>query len=414
MNCALLLAVATLILAASACTGGQLGATSNIAATVEGRTQTTQETDPPVSTTVEARVAETLTVPTADPAHTPISQGSHAVATTPTTTYEEQLADELFGCLTENPEYVEREFGEEISSLLEDPDSFRSTILRALRSNEVSPSGFEEVLVDCKTSSGLYPTATSPSIFGRHHQGRTLNISVVSIERAPELLYTTTDHLGVIRDWRLAPSAEGLELALVRLEVQNHTAVSAVVNIERSLVLLRDSTGESYFPFDIAASVRQDLRGSPSARIRIDEGQCFDPNRVVVDVGAELQWVNERQTAVVLQFDPEAGVPGETGLVKVPVGATFSHIMNEGIHPYECGTGESFRLAEVLVEEAGAGACVSPRSVVFLQGSFDLPKGHGIDGWMVFEMPPGTQIRDLRWRAGDSITIRLSARSAER
>ena len=107
-------------------------------------------------------------------------------------------------------------------------------------------------------------------------------------------------------------------------------------------------------------------------------------------------------------------MPGEIGLVKVPVGATFSHIMNEGIHPYECGAGESFRPAEVLVEEAGSGANVSPRSVVFLQGSFDLPKGHGIDGWMVFEMPPGTQIRDLRWRAGDSITIRLSARSAER
>ena len=324
------------------------------------------------------------------------------------------MADELFGCLTENPEYVKPEFREELSSLLEDPDSFRAIILQALRSNEVSTSGFEEVVVDCKTSSSLNRTAIPPSIFGRHHQGRTLNISVVSIERVPELLYTTTDHLGVIRDWRLAPSAEGLELVLVRLEVQNHTAVSAVVNIERSLVLLRDFTGESYFPLEIAASVRQDLRGSPSARIRIDEGQCFDPNRVVVDVGAELQWVNEGQTAAVLQFDPEAGVPGETGLVEIPAGATFSHIMNEGIHPYECGDGGSFQTAEVLVEEAGSGASVSPRSVVFLQGSFELPKGHGVDGWMVFEMPPGTQIRDLRWRASDSITIRLSARSAER
>ena len=292
-------------------------------------------------------------------------------------TYEEQLADELFGCLTENPEYVEREFGEEISFLLEDPDSFRATMLRALRSNEVSPSSFEEMLVDCKTSSGLYPTATPPSIFGRHHQGRTLNISVVSIERAPALLYTTTDHLGVIRDWRLAPSAEGLELALVRLEVQNHTAVSAVVNIERSLVLLRDSTGESYFPFDIAASVRQDLRGSPFARIRIDEGQCFDPNRVVVDVDAELQWVNEWQTAAVLQFDPEAGVPGETGLVEVPAGATFSHIMNEGIHPYECGDGGSFRTAEVLVEEAGGGASVSPGRSCFCRVRSTCPRGMG-------------------------------------
>ena len=183
MTSTLLLVFATLLFAAAACTGGQPGATSNIAATVEGRTQTTQETDPP-------------------------------------------------------------------------SDSFRATILRALRLAQRWKLELPRLL-PCR-------------------------------------------QLGMIRDWRLAPSAEGLELALVRLDVQNHTAVSAVVNIERSLVLLRDSTGESYFPFDIAASVRQDLRGSPSARIRIDEGQCFDPNRVVVDVGAELQWVNEGQTAVVL------------------------------------------------------------------------------------------------------------------
>ena len=85
--------------------------------------------------------------------------------------------------------------------------------------------------------------------------------------------------------------------------------------------------------------MRQDLRGSPSARIRINEGQCFDPNRVVVDVGAEL--LNEGQMAAVLQFEPEAGVPGEAGLVEVPAGATFSQALNEGIHPYECGDGES-------------------------------------------------------------------------
>ena len=249
-------------------------------------------------------------------------------------------------------------------------------------------------------------TETS-SVFGRHHQGRTLNISVVEIDRVPELQYATIDPEEVIRDWRVVPSAEGLELVLVRLQVQNHTAVSAVVNIERSLVLLRDFTGESYFPLEISESARQDLRDFPSARIRIDKGQCFDPIRMVVHPGTELQWVNEGQEAAFLQFEPEAGAPGEAGLVEVSAGATFSQTLNEGIHLYECGDGESFRAAEVLVEKAGGGASVRPRSVLFLQGSFDLPKGHGVDGWMVFEIPPGTQIRDLRWRASDSITIRF-------
>ena len=47
------------------------------------------------------------------------------------------------------------------------------------------------------------------------------------------------------------------------------------------------------------------------------------------------------------------------------------------------------------------------RSVQFLEGSFELLRGHGLDGYMVFEVPAGTEFRDLRWRAGDSVTIRF-------
>ena len=202
-------------------------------------------------------------MPTADPAlHTNI-QGSHAVATTPTTTYEEQLATELFGCLTENPEYVEREFGEEISSLLEDPDSFRATILRAppvQRSKPIRIRGSARGLQDLirsiphgDPSLYLWPSPSRPDPQHQRRLHRTGARAPLHHHRPP----------GRDPDWRLVPSAEGLELALVRLEVQNHTAVSAVVNIEGSLVLLRDSTGESYFPFDIAASVRQDPAGQP-------------------------------------------------------------------------------------------------------------------------------------------------------
>jgi hypothetical protein len=30
-----------------------------------------------------------------------------------------------------------------------------------------------------------------------------------------------------------------------------------------------------------------------------------------------------------------------------------------------------------------------------------------LDGWMVFDIPEGTKIKNLRWRAGDSITVRF-------
>ncbi len=58
-----------------------------------------------------------------------------------------------------------------------------------------------------------------------------------------------------------------------------------------------------------------------------------------------------------------------------------------------------------MVEAEGGQAPVAERSVVFIDGSFDLKKDMGIDGWIVFEAPKGTKFRDFRWRAGDSITI---------
>ena len=37
--------------------------------------------------------------------------------------------------------------------------------------------------------------------------------------------------------------------------------------------------------------------------------------------------------------------------------------------------------------------------------AFELEKGHGIDGWMVFEAPKDTKFRAVRWRAGDTLSI---------
>ncbi len=55
-----------------------------------------------------------------------------------------------------------------------------------------------------------------------------------------------------------------------------------------------------------------------------------------------------------------------------------------------------------------------PRDLCFLwnplledgsRRAFDLSNGSGIDGWMIFEAPQDAEIRELRWRAGDGITI---------
>ena len=48
-----------------------------------------------------------------------------------------------------------------------------------------------------------------------------------------------------------------------------------------------------------------------------------------------------------------------------------------------------------------------PANKGFIRGPIELQKGMGIEGLMVFEAPKGTQFRQFKWRAGDSLTIPL-------
>lgn len=153
-------------------------------------------------------------------------------------------------------------------------------------------------------------SGTSPSL-GRYHRGRTLDVNVVSLERVPELRYSTIDPTNVIRHYRLTPKDDGAELILVRLKVENHTATSAIVNVDEQAAELRDFFTGKYFPIDVAKRVKE---------------------------------------------VPEP--PGKQG-----------------------------------------------RSLVFITGPFELRMDTGVDGWMVFETPKGTKFRELRWLAGDTVSI---------
>ena len=57
------------------------------------------------------------------------------------------------------------------------------------------------------------------------------------------------------------------------------------------------------------------------------------------------------------------------------------------------------RLHPALLEE--------PPSVLFLLGPVELPKDHLLAGWMVFEVPKGTDFRELKWQAGDTVYLRF-------
>lgn len=45
--------------------------------------------------------------------------------------------------------------------------------------------------------------------------------------------------------------------------------------------------------------------------------------------------------------------------------------------------------------------------VPFISGSMELPQGFSVDGWIVFEVPKGIKLKEMRWEAGgDVIFIR--------
>ena len=162
--------------------------------------------------------------------------------------------------------------------------------------------------------------------YGQYFQGRTLVVSVVNIERVPELRYAVADQQGGLDYMRVAPSEPDLELVVVHLKVQNHTATSAIINVNKQGAELRDFDSEKYFPLEI----------------------------------------------------------------------------NERVRPANGPPGRGDRSAQVL-ELQKDGTFAPSRG--FISGPFELNKGTGLDGWMVFEAPPDAKFRTFRWRAGDSLTI---------
>lgn len=179
-------------------------------------------------------------------------------------------------------------------------------------------------------------SSQSPNI-GKYYKGRILHISVAAMERTDELRWTTATRYpaqGVTDDplYRLEPESSENELILLRVKVENHTATSAIVNVDHESAQLRDFLQGRYFPIDVSARAQEaEVPENPSDRcnVPVNPGSPTDCVKFLwngIDAGGDLR-------------------------------------------------------AQVL------------------------PKGTGLDGWMVFEAPKDTQFRSFRWGAGDTVTI---------
>jgi len=187
-------------------------------------------------------------------------------------------------------------------------------------------------------------SSQSPNI-GRYYKGRILHVSVADLQRTDELRWTTSTRLpaqGAVGDplYRLAPQSDENELILLRVRVENHTATSAIVNVDRDSAQLRDFFQGKYAPIDVGALAEEaEIPERPSDR-------CNVP------------------------VNPES--------------------------PTECVR----FLWNALYEEQQPDG-----QLKLVHRAQQLPRGTGLDGWLVFEVPRDTEFRSFRWGAGDTVII---------
>ncbi|MBC8279959.1 MAG: hypothetical protein H8E48_04155 [Chloroflexi bacterium] len=251
-------------------------------------------------------------------------------------------------------------------------------------------------------------SSTSSSL-GQYHEGRILLLNVLEMDTTDELRYSTIDPNEVIRKWRIKPVGEKNELLLMRIKVENHVAVNAVFVADEQAAIIGDFFQNDYRPLSVTDTVFLDARGQGDATVSLEAGECIDHSRTIVNAGSTVEWANDGDTESAIQFGPGV-IPGfAVEPVSLAPGASISHRFGEpGTFNYQCsGADGTAQPAQILVEASNSVRETKENNIRFLEGAFELSIDTAVDGWMVFEVPKDTKIRDLRWRAGDSITIRF-------
>ena len=113
------------------------------------------------------------------------------------------------------------------------------------------------------------------SALGQRYRGKTLDVVIMGMERANQVAFPVTYRTGGVKTpsrcdpadpndsaldqplteetkhWEITPSSSELELVLLKLKEENHTATNAVVNIVERAAELRDFLQGKYFPINV-------------------------------------------------------------------------------------------------------------------------------------------------------------------
>tara|TARA_Y100000588_G_scaffold57215_1_gene55128 strand:- start:60 stop:641 length:582 start_codon:yes stop_codon:yes gene_type:complete len=93
--------------------------------------------------------------------------------------------------------------------------------------------------------------SSDSSKLGRYYQGKVLHVSVAEIERSGVISFSTVNPEGIVKNFQILPSSEKREIVRFRIKVENHTAATAIVNIDEKAVVLNDFFSNDFTPINI-------------------------------------------------------------------------------------------------------------------------------------------------------------------
>ena len=221
------------------------------------------------------------------------------------------------------------------------PEDVRWMLKLAIAGDSTVRDGLWDILSACEQ----YEPSPTSEVIGRYYKGRILHVSVAAMERTDELRWTSATRY----------PAQG---------VTDAPPLQAGAGIRQERVGLLRVKVENHTTAKVIVNIDHE-----SAQLR----DSFNGSYYPIDVGERSQ---------------HADIPeNPSDRCNVPV---------DPDSPNEC---VEFLWNSSYEETQPDG------EVKIIQRAQELPKGTGLDGWMVFEVPKDTQLRSFRWSAGDTITI---------
>ena len=275
-------------------------------------------------------------------------------------------------------------------------------------------------------------------------RGESLIVNLESIQRVPEVQYLLPEAGRLLA----VPSNPTNELLVLGLNLVNQSTTDITVAVGQDGAVLRGIGDQAFVPIDLnsdnAANVRpvQDPEEPAFSVVPFtDEAIELPPTNslrgsVVFEVPKEhgptaLDWKAGDDVTVDIDQNHYLIVPSDSGSeliamnILVHNAESTSAIMTVDGDAAELivfGTNDVYKPISLRPEnEANVkvvqGSHPTENTLVpFLWGPIHTPtatgetrpgllKGHSVQGWVVFEVPKGTEHRALRWEAGDSVYI---------